>query len=381
MARRIRHRTAAAAAVGLALALAAGGATTTTAADAANPADVADLTATFSTQLPFDPVWISQSGQEFVEITNHGATSVLVPDIRFTAAGSPLSEWLVNVGSCGGAPLAPGAICYQSLRYTPTQPWSGTVTIDFPGGPGGDTSVAIPVVAKTDDRPPVMHVPPIPAFTGPFLPFAVSAGYADDETGDGTEDVRVRLAAAGAAELGPWVYPKAWQGGRWGEGSGWLAYGLGIGSLSPGVTECFSYRARDTVGNVSAWTPPRCTSAMWDDKRALTPVRGWTRGTGDARFYEFGTWTRATVRGSTLAGPTVTSRRIAVLGTTCPTCGAVDVYVGTTRLGTLSMKGAMKHRALLMLPARATAVHGQIRLVVRTAGLLVIVDAIGTRIN
>ena len=113
-----------------------------------------------------------------------------------------------------------------------------------------------------------------------------------------------------------------------------------------------------------------------DSRRMTLPS-----GTGDVRYYEFGTWTRATARGATLAGPTVTSRRIAVLGTTCPTCGAVDVYVGTTRLGTLSMKGAMKHRALLMLPARATAVHGQIRLVVRTSGLPVIVDAIGTRIN
>jgi hypothetical protein len=376
---RIARRTAAAAAIGLALALGAGSAATTS-ASAAAPAALTDLTATVD-RVSLDPVWVTKGGYAILRITNNGAGPVVVPFGNVDPGGSPRVDWNLNGYLCSGEQLAAGASCVLNLNYNPAQAWSGTVSVDIAVGPAGLTTFSWPVVAKVDDLPPVMHVPPIPAFTGPFLPYAVAAGYADAGTGDWTEDVRVRIAGAGAGALGPWVYPRAWQGGRWGEGAGWLAYGLGIGSLPPGVTECFSYRARDLVGNVSEWTAPRCTSAMWDDKRATTSVRGWVRGTGDARYYDYGTWTRATARGATLAGPVVTTRRIALLGTTCPTCGAVDVYVGSTRLGTLNLRGPMKHRALVMLPARASAVHGQIRLVVRTSGLPVIVDAIGTRIN
>lgn len=376
---RIAGRAAAAAALGLVLTLGAAG-TITTSASAASPADATDLTATVEGQASFNPVWLTRGAFAYLRITNHGETPVMVPGISYDVEGSPRSDWMLNIGMhCGLELLAPGATCYQSLSYVPTQAGTGSVAFTFWGGPNGFTTFTWPVVAKVDDRPPVMDVPPIPAFTVPTLPYAVGAGYADGETDDGTEDVRVRLAGATASDLGDWVYPRSWQLGRWGEYGGWQAYGLHIGSLVAGVTECFSYRARDSVGNVAAWTSPRCTSLMWDDRRTAS-VRGWTRGVGDQRYYELGTWTRATAKGATLAGPTVTTRRIAILGTTCPTCGAVDVYVGTTRLGALSLRGPMKHRALLMLPARATAVHGQIRLVVRTSGLPVIVDALGSRI-
>lgn len=377
---RIARRTAAAA---LALALALGGAcTASTSAQAVGPAaDATDLTVTISGTDSFDPVWLTRAGFAYVQITNHGAAPVLVPGFNYEAPGTDPSDWLVNIGmACGLEMLAPGASCSEFLMYRPTKPWTGEASLTIAAGPTGYTTFTWPVAAKVDDIAPVMNVFPIPAFTGPFLPYAVAAGYHDHETDDGTEDVRVRLATPGAATLGDWIYPRAWQRGRWGEYGGWQAYGFGIGSLSPGVTECFSYRARDSVGNVAAWTAPRCTSAMWDDRRALTPVRGWTRGTGDVRYYDFGTWTRATARGSVLAGPVVTTKRIAVQATTCPTCGAVDVYVGTTQLGTLNLHGPMKHKALVMLPARATAVRGQVRLVVRTSGLPVIVDAIGTRV-
>jgi hypothetical protein len=376
----IARRTTVAAAMGLALSLVAGSATASSATAVGPAADATDLSARLVIQTPFDPVWVTGSAAAFVEVTNHGETPVVVPGFGIDAEGSPRSDWSLNAGvHCGGELLDPGATCTQSLMYTPTQAWTGTLFVTFLGGPNGATGLTTPVVAKVDDRPPVMDVPPIPAFTVPTLPYALGAGYSDGETDDGTEDVRVRIAGATASALGDWVYPKAWQGARWGEYGGWLAYGLHIGSLVAGVTECFSYRARDSVGNVAAWTAPRCTSLMWDDRRT-TPGRGWVRGVGDQRYHELGTWTRATAKGATLVGPTVTTRRIAILGTTCPTCGAVDVYVGTTRLGALSLRGPMKHRALLMLPARATAVHGQIRLVVRTSGRPVIVDALGSRI-
>ncbi|HET7900207.1 MAG TPA: hypothetical protein VFL59_03400 [Candidatus Nanopelagicales bacterium] len=343
------------------------------------PAAAADLAVHATIPSPFDPVWLTRTGWQSVDVTNTGADAVVIPAATFSDGGAHPADWTVTDG-CAGT-LASGAQCVVWIDYAPAQAWSGTATLTLNGvGTAGSTVLHWPVAAMADDRPPVMMVPPIGPFAVPSAFYdAVSAGYRDDETTEGTEDVRVRLAGPGASALGSWVYPRAWQDARWGYGAGWLAYGLLIGNLSRGTTECFSYRARDQIGNVSAWTAPRCTSLMWDD-RSAKPVRGWTRGTGSSVSYDGGTWTRATARGATLVGPTVTSRRIGILATTCPTCGAVDVFVGTTRVGVLSTRGPMKHRVLLVLPARSTAVRGTIRLVVRTSGQPVIVDGVGTRI-
>ncbi|MFN8158765.1 MAG: hypothetical protein U0R68_15215 [Candidatus Nanopelagicales bacterium] len=371
---RVARRTTALAAITAGLALVV---VPPTSAAPVSPAAASDLTVHVTWPSPFDPVWLTTSQWQSVEVTNTGSSPATLPAPVLSDGGAHPTDWTLD-DRCAGT-LAAGATCMVYLDYRPKQAWTGTATLTLDGvGVSGSTVLSWPVVAKADDLPPTVSVPPIAPFAPPTFPYAQAAGYIDHQTLEKSEDIRVRLAGPTASSLGPWLYPRVWQDADYGGPTG---YGLFVGSLVAGATECLSYRARDIWGNVSAWTAPRCTSAMWDDKRALTSVRGWTRGTGDVRYYEFGTWTRATARGATLAGPTVTSRRIAVLGTTCPTCGAVDVYVGTTRLGTLSMKGAMKHRALLMLPARATAVHGQIRLVVRTSGLPVIVDAIGTRIN
>lgn len=275
-------------------------------------------------------------------------------------------------------PLPALDACLVDVRVLATSTWDAIVSVTFPGlGDGGSTTVQTAVSAKADTTPPVITRPALPPFADDVLAIR-SAGYTDLESGETTEDVRVRSAARGATALGPWQYPASWQDADWG---GWLALGLELVRVSPGVTICESYRARDRAGNVTPWTAPQCSALLWDDRALAPATRGWTRGTGEWRMYAGATWTRATARGATLLGPVVGGRRIGLLATTCPTCGSVDLYIGTRYAGTLSLaSNRVHHRALLMTRALATPATGRLRVVVRTSGRPVIVDALGSRV-
>ncbi len=83
-----------------------------------------------------------------------------------------------------------------------------------------------------------------------------------DETSIANYDVVYKAAAAGVA-FGVWTYPAAWQNTD-----------LTSITLTPqqGMDQCFMVRARDVLGNLSAWSPPLCSVAPQDD-RALTLFR------------------------------------------------------------------------------------------------------------
>ncbi|QKE85088.1 hypothetical protein [Arthrobacter sp. NEB 688] len=120
----------------------------------------------------------------------------------------------------------------------------------------------------------------------------------------------------------------------------WSTAGTGLStksatlSVSRGYHYCVAVRARDTAGNVGAWTPERCTSVAGDD-RSLTASRSWVRGTSTPALDK--TVTRSVTSGAKLTRTGVTGRRIGIVATTCSTCGSVDVYLGSTRLGRVSL--------------------------------------------
>jgi hypothetical protein len=65
--------------------------------------------------------------------------------------------------------------------------------------------------------------------------------------------------------------------------------------------------------------------------------------------------------------------------TTCPTCGSVNVFLGSTRLGTLKLtSAATRTRQVILLPLRSNITAGTITL--RTlSGRVVLVDGLGLR--
>jgi hypothetical protein len=119
---------------------------------------------------------------------------------------------------------------------------------------------------------------------------------------------------------------------------------------------------------------------MWDDWVLTEGAGSFVRGVTGS--YSGSTWTRSDRKGSVLTGPQVTARRVAVEATTCATCGTVDVYVGSTRLGALNLHTNRTHvRQVLSLPLRTKAVSGRLRLVVTSTNKPVIIDGIGARLT
>jgi hypothetical protein len=114
-----------------------------------------------------------------------------------------------------------------------------------------------------------------------------------------------------------------------------------VSGLKPGFEYCVRIRARDKAGNVSAYSPARCTTHPMDD-RSLTASAGWTRPSVTSAYAH--TETQSTHSGAslTLASARV-ANRVGVLATVTTTGGSVAVYVGSTKIGTLSLKASAAH--------------------------------------
>lgn len=71
-------------------------------------------------------------------------------------------------------------------------------------------------------------------------------------------------------------------------------------------------------------------------------------------------------------------RRLGVVATTCAQCGSVALYVGSRRVGVISLRaGTTHHRQLLMLPALSA--HGSVTVRVTTSALMVNLDGLVVR--
>jgi hypothetical protein len=143
--------------------------------------------------------------------------------------------------------------------------------------------------------------------------------------------------------------------------------------ISAGTTICWSVRARDHAGNISAWTPDHCTTRAVDDRSLKAKTSGWTRITSKA--FLSGTATRARKTGAQLASAKWSRGRVRVVVTECSTCGAIRVYAGAKYLGKLSTH-ASKTRNRVVLSLSVASAGGPIRLVAATSAQ-VIVDAVG----
>ena len=171
----------------------------------------------------------------------------------------------------------------------------------------------------------------------------------------------------------------AWNGG-FGPYATWRSATTGRSGSYPAVagsTYCFSARARDTHGGVSTWTAETCTAVPLDD-RSLTRSGSWTAGKGSA--YYRSTYLRSTSSGAKLVRTGVVARRIALVATTCPTCGTVKVYWGTTLLRKISLKsGTTVNRKLITVTTFASTRTGKLTIKVSSSGKKVIIDGIAIR--
>ena len=138
-------------------------------------------------------------------------------------------------------------------------------------------------------------------------------------------DLRFRVSSATLAPM-PWQYPKTWQHTTREEQS--------LLQLTPGATYCFEVRARDELDAATGWSAPKCTTRLYDDV-SLPVGPDWNRTSGKPGFYS-GTYTITNTQGATVSvGGTFS--RVALVAYHCPTCGSLDIYVGTTLIKSLNL--------------------------------------------
>jgi hypothetical protein len=206
------------------------------------------------------------------------------------------------------------------------------------------------------------------------LPAVVLSGSAtfaysgSDAGGVASYDVRYRKGAWLDASFGALTVP-----------TGWARTTATTRSLAlpPGVEACFSVRARDVAGNVSAWSAERCTSAALDE-RALSRSTGWTSLTSSTAYR--GTLLRSTSSGRVLKLPGAPMRRAVLVATTCPTCGAVEIWYGTAKVATVSLvTTTLRSRQVFTLPVLPrTTLSTDVRLR-STSSRAVVIDGLAVR--
>jgi hypothetical protein len=179
-------------------------------------------------------------------------------------------------------------------------------------------------------------------------------------------DLRFRVASP-TRDPGPWQYPRSWQRSTVTEQS--------LIDLSPGVTYCFSVRARDNLDAVTDWSLPKCMARLYDDT-ALPPTPGWTTVREQPGFLN-GTYTatRAQNASFTVSG---TFSRVGVSAYRCPDCGVLDVYVGTRLVRSLDLRSSAASAGLWQWTSGPfTEAATTLTLKVRSQNRLVVLDGFG----
>jgi hypothetical protein len=142
----------------------------------------------------------------------------------------------------------------------------------------------------------------------------------------------------------------------------------------PGRTYCFSARARDTLNNLGPWSAQRCTAVPLDD-RTLSADSSWSRRTGTSSY--LGTFTAAHANGATLTRTGVRTKRLALLVTTCATCGVVKVSFAGISLGRFNLASASTvHRKIISVRTFAAVRSGALKIQIVSADKPVYIDGV-----
>jgi hypothetical protein len=176
----------------------------------------------------------------------------------------------------------------------------------------------------------------------------------------------VRYRRATATGPGAWVTPASWQTLR--------TTHLSL-RLVQGSTYCVQVRATNRAGQIGPWSRARCAISAYDERAATARTSTWRLSSSPKLYSGTGIYTMTHGAAWTMDG--VTASRVAVVATTCPTCGAITVKLGSTTLGTISLVSpTVTYQVLQELPS-IPLTSGTLTLVVRSVqGRLVQLDGV-----
>jgi hypothetical protein len=138
---------------------------------------------------------------------------------------------------------------------------------------------------------------------------------------------------------------------------------------------CFSVRAEDGALNTGPFSPNKCTSTPIDD--SALAAHTFTRKAGSA--YYNGTYSVSIAAGSSLTSAAITFKRLALLVTTCPSCGSVDIKWKGSVIYTVSLHSAItKHKVVVPILTFGTAQTGVVSIVTKSSSRVEI-DGLGDR--
>lgn len=140
---------------------------------------------------------------------------------------------------------------------------------------------------------------------------------------------------------------------------------------TPGATYCFAVQAKDTAGNVSAWTADRCTAVPLDDRNAVfTNVE---RGSGSS-FY-LGTVAIGRVSGGRLSWRGLRGRSFSLAIQMCKACRYADVVWNGTVIKKMSLYADIPRIVTVPLMQFSGVQSGTLDLVVRSP--VIVIDSLG----
>ena len=315
-------------------------------------------TNTVGTGLPSQPTTVSTpavvpAAPKGVLATGH-STSAAVTWTAPDDGGSPLTGYTVTA-SPGGATATAGATTTSATLsgLTSGVSYAFTVTATNAVGPGPVSTASPAITVTLDTTPPAVIVRGLPLVLTTATS-TVSYTATDTNAGVASYDARYRTATVSSG-FGSYLSP-----------AGLLNQSSTSASAAvpAGTTICWSVRARDQVGNVSAWTPDRCTTRVVDERSLTVKTAGWSQVISNAYLARTGTTAGAT--GAQLASASWGRGRVLVVVAQCATCGVLRVYAGSTYLGSLSTYApTTRYQVVLSLPILSGG--GPVRIVTASA--------------
>lgn len=193
--------------------------------------------------------------------------------------------------------------------------------------------------------------------------------------------VAVSYSATDSAGASAVTYDVRYQRARWnGTFGAWTSLASRTTSTSmtmnvaAGYEYCVQVRAHDTAGNVSAWTT-KCFVIPLDDRALSLATKHWTRTSSSRSYYD--TLTTTNTQGAELRLVNADVDDVALVVTTCPTCGKVGIYLGGTLWKVVDTHAATTHNQVILVTGQFARRTTTIVLRAMDANQRVLIDGLG----